>query len=288
MSDLIQLGDGCRADLLREGLEVAARQYDAALTMVGSDFFTREEGPTSEEKALFREFNPDIIIPNVLELTEDADEIASTEAFRRTAEDGYIERQYIFDVAVGRAVAENLFAVVNTDVNREVLPNQTVALFEINANRYFRRGGEDNAGCHGLPQSWLGHVVVDTYYMGQPALTSGKAQSMPIDYKGEPGSWTTFDEGLERNAARIRIRPAYPLQAASYHPGDTAARDIYLRRMGLKEPQNAWERNHKEYSVLRGEYRICRAVALLHDLTDWKEDDFQSSEELWEQYWAKM
>jgi hypothetical protein len=214
-------------------------------------------------------------VPDALTLTEDAALIRTSPIFKKTNADGYLEEQYVFDVSVGKAVARNLFAVTNSAEMRELLPDHAVALFEVNANRGFPRGREDRAGCYGIRQGFLDHVVIDTYYLGSRALASYKEQDRRIDYLGEPGSWTTFGKGLERNAARIRIRSSYPLVQDSYSP--PSPRNAFLVHSNREPDRGSPYTPREPWAVLRGEYRICRAVAVLHDLTDWQDTDFQTA-----------
>jgi hypothetical protein len=267
-------------DELLAGLEEAADNFGTALSALEDGALQRPTGLSDDERTVMSELNPDVFIPNALLLTESVQEITSTEGYKET-EPEYIEAQYAMDAFVGGAVAQNLFAVLNSADARAILPDRTVAVVEVNANRGFPRGAEDNKGCYGLPTNWLGHIVIDLNYEGVN-MVEGRDDRRRIDFLGEPGSWTTFGIGLDRNAARIRIRPAYPA-----HPGrgsDTyygAPRDVFEKRLdpGLDDRTHA----NREHSVLRGEYRICRAVALLHDLTDWTPEDFVTRDMLIEE-----
>lgn len=226
-----------------------------------------------EERRAMAELNPDVFILGALKLTEDVRAITATQGFRETASE-YIEPQYAMDSFVGDAVAQNLFAVANSVDARAVLPDRTVAILEVNANRGFPVGREDSAGCYGLPIDWLGHVVIDLDYDGADQIV-GATDDRRIDYLGEPGSWTTFsDQALERNATRVRIRPAYPEHPKNtFHlSGGLGPQDIFKKRAGMATDEKGFI--YPEYATLRGEYRICRAVALLHDLTDWETDEF--------------
>lgn len=279
MSDLIHQSDGMRYELLLDGVRDATRNFASAITELDPDVLTRREGPTQEETKFLRAENPDIIIADALDLVEDLDEIFSSEAYKKASAKGFVERQYAVDVAVGDAVAQNLWAVTNSAEMRALLPFRTAALFEVNANRGFDRGWEDSAGCYGPPLSWLGHVVIDSLFVGEATSNTRRMQEASLDYSGEPGSWTTDGSGLERNAARIRIRPTYPLLEHS-RMGGPGPRETYEARVAGKSKIGEHGYVPREWMTLRGEYRICRAVSVLHNLTDWQPSDFESSRDI--------
>lgn len=276
MSDLMFVEDGFSHEQLLEGLTDAAANYQALVDELGKGAVTRREGLTNEERVLAEQLNPDIFIADALRVPEDMKAIVETEGFKRV-ESKHIEVQYALDDFVGRAVAQNLFAVVNSAEARAILPHRTVALFEVNANRGFPRGREDSMGCHGLPVDWLGYVAVDLDYEGANKLKANELDSITIDYLGETGAWTTSGRGIDRNAARIRIRPARPIENRHPYSMFPMPRDVFEKRAGL----SVGEVNYlfPEWAVLSGEYRICRAVCILHDLTDWKPRDFMNKDQ---------
>jgi hypothetical protein len=269
---------------LLDGISEAVTNYQAAVEEAGVDFHNLpEEGITVEQRNIMSGFNSDVFVPDALKLTEDVFELTLADGFKELESD-YIDRQYAMDDFVGNEVGKRLFEIMNTVELREVLPDKTVAIVEVNANRGFDRGSEDNKGCYGLPINWLGHVVVDTEYEGPSEITNSYAtptgvDKRRIDYLGEPGSWTTFTQrGLERNEARIRIRPSYPVDPRRSMFDFTGSREVFEKRLGLIDTEEPLV--FHEHAVLRGEYRICRAVVLLHDLSDWRAEDFVSGEEL--------
>lgn len=268
---------GIDRNALMLGLAEASSNYEATL----SDdrcLLDVSMGPYDEERETWQAANPDIIIPNVLGLTEDEAVIAASSEFKAEQKKGYTEAQYIFNVAVGEAVARELSLVTSSPEAIALLPHRAVAVVEVNANRLFRRGQEDPLGCYGLRQGHLGHVVIDAYYAGSEALTASEEERIHIDYMSELGSFPNPGEELPRNAARVLIRPAYPLVPERIDR--MSPRDIFLARL---DPSKASERDMREvgsdYAVLRGEYRICRAVSIGHDLSDWQPEDFESFEE---------
>lgn len=279
MNGLVHQDDGMRYELLLDGVRDASRNYASAMAEIDPSALTRLGGPTDEETRFLGAENPDIIIPDALDLIEDTDEIFSSEAYKEAAAQGFVERQYAIDVAVGDAVAQNLWAVTNSAEMRELLPGRAAALFEVNANRGFERGWEDDAGCYGIPQHWLGHVVIDNAFLGEPVANTRKMQDAHMDYLGEPGSWTTDGAGLNRNAARIRIRPTYPLIVRSMM-GGPGPREIYEARLAGETKIGNHGYVPREWYTLRGEYRICRAVSVLHDLGDWAPTDFETSKDI--------
>lgn len=273
MGDLDFIEDGFRHDQMLEGLREAAYNYGVLVEEVGEDAMARREGLTDNEIKVARRYNQDVFVPDALRIPEDTQVIMATEGFNELRPQ-CAEDQYAIDHFVGEAVARNLFAVVNSAEAREVLPDRTVALFEVNANRGFPRGEEDDLGCYGLPSDWLGYIAVDLNYLGSDELAKRNLEKMRIDYLGEPGAWTTLrlDPSIERNAARIRIRPARPIENRRAYSIYPMPRDVFEKRAGLSEEEV--DSVYPEWSVLSGQFRICRAVCLLHDLTDWSPDDF--------------
>lgn len=280
--------DGVEPDKLLEGLEEAAQHYRDAVAEHGIDE-AASPNPDPDWRRSFSEANGDVFVPDALTLTEDEVVIMGTDLWKKTQKIGYVERQYVFDNAVGQGVAQSLWYAVNSERARRILPDHTVALFEVNANRGFTRGHEDNAGCHGLPQNWLGYIGVDTYYRGPADLNTRQGGETPIDYLGEPGGWTTSRLGasLERNAARIRIRPAHPIITTEAMPlmwrdgdgprGELVARQRLVAGEELGDDEQPTFRN---YAWLSGEYRIIRAVAILDDPDQWEPNDFLDKEAL--------
>lgn len=277
------LSVGINQDLLIRGIAEASRNYEAALEEIRPDILTLPGGPSDDERRIIREINPDIYVPDVLDLTEVDEELFATQEVRQELERGYTEPRYAIDVAVGEAVAYEL-SRASRKAARDTLPQKAVAVVELNANRGFPRGYEDSLGCYGIRQNHLGHIVIDAYYHGSDEVSSSeKEQKDRIDFMPEPGPGHSL--GLDRNAARILVRPAYPLlhDPTAHDIGQLVAREVYEARLrGQIDDKNV----HPPYSVLRGEYRICRAVAIVHELHDWHVEDFESREDAAAKYSA--
>jgi len=278
MAGAPELTNGINQELLIEGFRIAVQGYNAAFATIDPEALTRETGPNDGERQALHELNPDVIVPDALTLTEDMTLIRATPEYGSFSEWGDHEEQRVVNLAVGRAVAQNLFVVTHAVEMMAALPEHAVAIFEVNANRGFERGGENSEGCDGMPRNWLGHVAIDDAYLGAVALEELGAQRKPIDYMGETDAPTTYGAGLDRNAARIRICPSFPVVKSS-HSLPTPL-DIFLVRTDQKIGEYRKDKVKDRWVVLGGGGRLCRPVAVLHDLTDWRTSDFKSSRSL--------
>lgn len=274
---------GINRAALMEGFAQASAGYDDAMLVAAEAFM--EGDPSEDVRRAITQLNPDVIVPDVLGLTDDSDVIAATKAFQETAPN-YVEGQYAFDVLVGTAVAHEVAAIVNSPDATKILPYKAVAVVEVNANRGFPAGREDAYGAYGIKQGHLGHVVIDAYHHTETAIGSSREEhELPMDYMTETGSFPNPASGLARNAARIRVRSAYPLVPTSIDR--LAAREIFAAREAHRRGEGELPSGVlPEYGVVRGEYRICRAVALAHDLSDWRPDDFEDRDSAIERMFA--
>ena len=271
MGEVVHIEDGIDYGLLMGGLAVAVDAYRTSVADDELEELMSEGGPSRDCMARLLGANPHVIVPDALLLTEDVGLIAQTESFRKEAAkwNHSDDMGYALSDAVGRAVAKNLHAVINSVEARDMLPDKTVAMIEVNVNRGFAVGREDAAGCYGIPQNFLGHVGIDAYFMGERSLRTRKEQKRVIDHQLEMSRWEP--NGLPRDAARIRVRPSYPLVKASLvgpYPEESFAYWSGNSSNGLVL---------RPYYAFRGEYNISRAVAVLHDPRDWVMEDFEST-----------
>jgi hypothetical protein len=246
---------------------------------IDQDLLMQGLAETSEHYQVEQAAHPDVVIHDVLGLTEDVSIITASAEFATERKKGYVETQYALDATVGTVVAQELSSVINTPGARKLLPDKAVAIIEVNANRGFMPQYEDRAGCYGLQQGHLGHVVIDAYFAGPGAVNySRNTQDVRIDPMSELGSFPNPLEGLPRNAARILVRPSYPLLAEI--SGRASPREIFLARLNPNQASDRVKSEMRDENiVIRGEYRFCRVVSLLHDLTDWQPQDFESLQE---------
>lgn len=257
MSERVQADNAINSGLLRLGFNIAACNFIQAGREV--DMGKLYDGSTlsAEERQRIDELNPDVVISDVLDLSEDVGRIQIPAEFKTMHYDREGTVPLSLGAAVGRAVAHTLHEVIQTSPGmRSLLPPRTVAIFEVNANRGFRVGFEEKSGCPGLPANWLGRVVVDTEYKGAAALADPAEQVRPIDYKGEPVSWATYDAGLTRNALRVRVRPVYP--AVTPEDGSLAPdRETFLQSTGQEAE---WGQS---WGVIWRRQSLCRVVDFL-------------------------
>jgi len=235
----------------------------------------------------------DVFVPNVLYLTEDTDLIKSTKTWSSVMEfGGFDYDQDATNMAVATVVARAMWHALNTDRARSILPDRTVALFEVNTNRGFPVGRENRDHAYGFRRNWLGHVTADMDFKGQDFCmstdgNSGRNEYVDFLYEVKPGTSPSLSYGILRNAARIRIRPAHPITsywAANPYLHDNTPQQEHAARLALAHgeelPEGVAGPRFDNHHIIRSEYNISRALVILDDPRHWSNDEFANRRDL--------